>query len=139
MTHTRKLGILGGGQLAQMLALAAVPLGVRCHIYDPSPDAPAQLVATHSVAEYTNALTLAQFAGNVDAITYEFENVPASTATTLAQHKPLYPPARALAIAQDRLSEKQFFQRPSSRQDCLPSPKPAATATTAKGNNASRV
>jgi 5-(carboxyamino)imidazole ribonucleotide synthase len=109
MTHTRKLGILGGGQLAQMLALAAVPLGVRCHIYDPSPDAPAQLVATHSVAEYTNALTLAQFAGNVDAITYEFENVPASTATTLAQHKPLYPPARALAIAQDRLSEKQFF------------------------------
>ena len=109
MTQTRRLGILGGGQLAQMLALAAVPLGVRCHIYDPSPDAPAQLVATHSVADYTNALTLAQFAGHVDAVTYEFENVPASTAQALAQHKPLYPPANALAISQDRLSEKQFF------------------------------
>ena len=58
MTATHTLGILGGGQLAQMLALAAIPLGIRCHVYDPSGDAPAALVAAHTVADYTHKPSL---------------------------------------------------------------------------------
>ena len=109
MTATHTLGILGGGQLAQMLALAAIPLGIRCHVYDPSGDAPAALGATHTVADYTNKPALEAFAKTVDVITYEFENVPAATAQFLSTLRPLYPIANALAIGQDRLHEKQFF------------------------------
>ena len=103
------LGILGGGQLAQMLALAAIPLGIRCHVYDPSGDAPAALVAAHTIAQYTDTPSLEAFANSVDVITYEFENVPAATAQFLSRIRPLYPIASALAIGQDRLHEKQFF------------------------------
>lgn len=104
------VGILGGGQLARMLALAAAPLGLRCHIYAPEHDSPAFDVAhAHTVAAYEDEAALARFADNVDVITYEFENVPAHTAAFLAARRPVRPDPQALAITQDRLSEKQFL------------------------------
>lgn len=105
-----RVGILGGGQLGRMLALAGVPLGVRCWVLDPSPEAPARAVATHICADYRDRSALEQLAQAVDVITYEFENVPVESAQALAQRVLVYPPPRALEIAQDRLSEKTFFQ-----------------------------
>lgn len=104
------IGILGGGQLGRMLALAAARLGLRTHIYDPDAAAPAfDVTPRHTVAAYDDEEALAGFAAAVDAVTYEFENVPAETARLLARLKPLYPGANALAIAQDRLAEKAFL------------------------------
>lgn len=103
------LGILGGGQLARMIALAAADLGIRCHIYTPEADSPAfDVAARHTLAAYEDEAALAAFADAVDLVTYEFENVPAPTAAFLAAHVPLHPGARALAVTQDRLSEKTF-------------------------------
>ncbi len=103
------LGILGGGQLARMMALAAADLGIRCHVFAPEADSPAFDVATrHTVADYDDEAALANFADAVDVVTYEFENVPAATAAFLAARTPLHPGARALAVTQDRLSEKSF-------------------------------
>ena len=71
------IGILGGGQLARMLALAAAPLGLKCHIFAPETNSPAfQVSASHMVAQYTDQSALLEFAAEVDVITYEFENVP---------------------------------------------------------------
>lgn len=104
------IGILGGGQLGRMLALAAAKLGMRSHIYCPDPDSPAFEVTPHkTVAAYDDEAALAAFADAVDVITYEFENVPAATAEFLAARKPLRPGANALAISQDRLAEKAFL------------------------------
>jgi 5-(carboxyamino)imidazole ribonucleotide synthase len=104
------LGILGGGQLARMLALAAADLGIRAHIFAPEPDSPAfDVAAAHSIGAYEDEAALARFAAAVDVVTYEFENVPARTATFLAARKPLHPGARALGVTQDRLSEKHFI------------------------------
>jgi 5-(carboxyamino)imidazole ribonucleotide synthase len=108
MTYATQLGILGGGQLAQMLAMAALPLGIRCHVYEPTADAPARFVADHHQSSYTQNATLKIFAERVDVITYEFENVPAHAADFLAHIKPIHPQPKALAICQDRLFEKQF-------------------------------
>ncbi len=103
------LGILGGGQLARMLALAAADLGVRTHIFAPEPDCPAfDVAARHTIGEYDDEAALARFADAVDVVTYEFENVPSATAAFLAARTPLHPGARALAVTQDRLSEKRF-------------------------------
>lgn len=103
------LGILGGGQLARMMALAAADLGIRCHIFAPDADSPAfDVAARHTVADYEDEAALAGFAAAVDVVTYEFENVPAATAAFLAGRVPLHPGARALAVTQDRLSEKSF-------------------------------
>lgn len=103
------LGILGGGQLARMLALAAADLGVRAHIFAPEPDSPAyEVAARHTIGAYEDEAALATFADAVDVVTYEFENVPAATAAFLAARTPLHPGARALAVTQDRLSEKRF-------------------------------
>lgn len=103
------LGILGGGQLGRMIALAAAELGYRCHIFGPEADPPAGLVAAAcTIASYEDEAALAAFADAVDAITYEFENVPARTATFLAARKPVRPGVMALAVAQDRLAEKTF-------------------------------
>ncbi len=117
------IGILGGGQLGRMLALAASRLGMRTHIYCPDPDSPAFEVTPHkTVAAYDDEAALAAFADAVDVITYEFENVPAATAEFLAARKPLRPGANALAISQDRLAEKAFLslqehsRRPLSRR-----------------------
>jgi len=104
------IGILGGGQLGRMLALAAARLGMKAHIYCPDPQSPAFDVTPHkTVAAYDDEAALEAFAAAVDVVTYEFENVPAKTAEFLAGRKPLRPGANALAIAQDRLAEKAFL------------------------------
>jgi len=104
------IGILGGGQLGRMLSLAAARLGMRTHIYCPDADSPAFEVTPHkAVAAYDDETALAAFAGAVDVVTYEFENVPVETARLLAALKPLRPGPLALEVAQDRLREKRFI------------------------------
>ena len=103
------IGILGGGQLGRMLALAAARLGFKCHIFAPSPDSPAfDVVHRVTCADYTDTEALDRFAGDVDIVTYEFENVPAETATFLAARVPVLPDPNILATTQDRLAEKNF-------------------------------
>ncbi len=105
------IGILGGGQLGRMLALAAAPLGLKCHIYCPDPDSPAfDVAAARTVAAYDDAAALERFAGSLDVVTYEFENVELAAVERLAQSVPVRPDARALAVAQDRLAEKTFLR-----------------------------
>jgi 5-(carboxyamino)imidazole ribonucleotide synthase len=106
----RTVGILGGGQLGRMLALAAARLGLSTHVYCPDPASPAFEVArTHTVAAYDDAAALAAFAASVDVVTYEFENVPAATTAVLAPLVPVRPGTRSLEVSQDRLSEKTFL------------------------------
>ncbi len=103
------LGILGGGQLGRMLALAAAPLGLKAHVFAPDADSPAfDVAAARTVAAYEDEAALVRFAGAVDVVTFEFENVPAATAELLDRHTRLHPSPRALATAQDRLVEKSF-------------------------------
>ena len=103
------IGILGGGQLARMLALAAAQLGLKCHIYAPESDSPAlQVSGAFTIAEYGDEVALSKFAASVDVITYEFENVPVAAILFLEQHKPVRPGSKALAVAQDRLKEKHL-------------------------------
>lgn len=105
------IGILGGGQLARMLALAAAPLGLRCHILAPGDDNPAFDVASAATsAAYEDETALTDFASAVDVVTYEFENVPARTAAVLAAAVPVLPGPHALEITQDRLLEKSFIR-----------------------------
>jgi 5-(carboxyamino)imidazole ribonucleotide synthase len=105
------IGILGGGQLGRMLATAAAELGFRCHVYCPDGESPAfDVAAARTVAAYENEAALAAFAGSVDVVTYEFENVPAATADFLGRHVAVLPGPRALAVSQDRLSEKELMQ-----------------------------
>ena len=103
------VGVLGGGQLGRMLALAGYPLGLRFRFLDPSAHAPAGHVAPLMVGDYEDTDTLADFAEGLALATYEFENVPATTAEFLAQRLPLYPPPAALSVSQERLAEKEFF------------------------------
>jgi 5-(carboxyamino)imidazole ribonucleotide synthase len=103
------IGILGGGQLGRMLALAAARLGFKCHVFAPNPDSPAfDVVHRVTCADYTDTQALDRFAADVDAVTYEFENVPAETATFLAARIPVLPDPQVLATTQDRLAEKTF-------------------------------
>jgi 5-(carboxyamino)imidazole ribonucleotide synthase len=105
------IGILGGGQLGRMMALAAARLGYRCHIYSPEADAPARDVAAlYSCAEWQDKLALQRFAESVEVIGLEFENVPLATLEFLAQFRPVRPNAAVLAVAQDRIAEKLFAQ-----------------------------
>jgi 5-(carboxyamino)imidazole ribonucleotide synthase len=106
-----EVGILGGGQLGRMLALAGYPLGVQCAVYDPAPDACAGQVAPHMRAPFDDADALARFAQDTQVITYEFENVPVETARRLEAQVPVRPTPRALELFQDRLLEKQFLQQ----------------------------
>lgn len=104
------IGILGGGQLGRMIALAAARLGFKVHVFCPDPASPAfDVSAARTVAAYDDEAALADFAAAVDVVTYEFENVPARTAEILAARRPLFPDARALATAQDRIAEKTFL------------------------------
>jgi len=104
------IGILGGGQLGRMLAMAAARLGLKTHIYAPDARSPAfEVAAAHTIAAYEDEAALAAFAKSVDVITYEFENVPARTAAILAEICPVRPNPRALETSQDRLDEKQFL------------------------------
>lgn len=106
-----KIGILGGGQLARMIALAGYPLGLKFIVLDPDPKAGAAGLCEHLLGAYDDKALLAELAEKADIVTYEFENVPAHVAEFLASHTQIYPPANALAVAQDRLLEKNFFQR----------------------------
>lgn len=104
------VGILGGGQLGRMLALAAAKLGLKCHVLAPEPESPAfDVVRRSTIADYKDTAALDRFAADVDVITYEFENVPAETAIFLSSRRPVLPDPAVLAITQDRLVEKQFI------------------------------
>ncbi len=104
------IGIIGGGQLGRMSAIAAARLGYRVHIFTPEPDSPAaHVAAAATVAEYTDHAALRRFAEAVDVITFEFENVPAAGLELLASLKPVHPSPEILRISQDRLLEKQFL------------------------------
>jgi 5-(carboxyamino)imidazole ribonucleotide synthase len=106
------IGIVGGGQLGRMLALAASRLGLKTCIYNDAPDAPAFQVTQHAlVAPYDDLAMLAGFAEVCDAVTFEFENLPAHAIAHLAERVPVNPGAQALAITQDRLSEKTFVEK----------------------------
>ncbi len=104
------VGILGGGQLARMLALAGAPLGLRFKVMDTSADACAGQFAPMVVGDYRDDAALAEFASSVDVATFDFENVPAESAQWLAERIPVFPSPRALAVAQDRLAEKTLFR-----------------------------
>ncbi|MET3694143.1 5-(carboxyamino)imidazole ribonucleotide synthase [Methylobacterium goesingense] len=104
------LGIVGGGQLGRMIALAAANYGLRVHVFAPDADSPAfDVSAERTVAAYDDVEALARFAASVDVVTYEFENIPARAAEALAAKAPLHPNAAALATTQDRLTEKRFI------------------------------
>jgi 5-(carboxyamino)imidazole ribonucleotide synthase len=111
------IGILGGGQLGRMLALAAARLGFKAHIFAPERDCPAAQVAQHhTIAAFDDAAALRQFAAKADVVTFEFENVPAATVDVLIEAgADVAPNGRALATAQDRLIEKQFVQSVGAR------------------------
>jgi len=105
------IGILGGGQLGRMLALAAARLGFRIHIFCPDPASPAfQVTDRRTEAAYDDDAALVRFAESVDVVTYEFENVPADTAALLMRHVAVEPAPRILDITQDRYTEKSFVR-----------------------------
>ncbi len=107
---TRTVGILGGGQLARMMVLAGAPMGLRFELFDPAADACGAQVAPLQVAAFDDEAALAAFAARVDVVTFDFENVPARSAKFLAERVRVHPNPDALAVAQDRLSEKTLFQ-----------------------------
>ena len=105
------VGILGGGQLGRMLALAGYPLGLRFRVLDTYHDAPAGELAELVVGEsFDDREALARFASGLTLVTYEFENVPVDAARYLESQVPVYPPPAALEASQDRLTEKTFFR-----------------------------
>lgn len=105
------VGILGGGQLARMMALAGARLGLRVRVVDTAADACASQVAPLTCADYNDFDAISEFADTVDVVTFDFENVPADTAMFLAARVPVFPNPQALAVSQDRLEEKQLFQK----------------------------
>ena len=118
------VGILGGGQLARMLALSGAPLGLRFLVMDTASDACAGQYVPMLVGDYRDESMLAQFAQQVDVVTFDFENVPAESAQWLSERVPVFPNPRALAVAQDRLAEKTLF-----RELKIPVPEFAAIAS----------
>lgn len=104
-----KIGILGGGQLGRMLALAGAQLGFDVHIYEPEADCPAGRVAHCTTAPWDDLGALAQFAKGVDALTFEFENVPAASLAHVGTFAPIRPSTTCLELTQDRLVEKRFI------------------------------
>ena len=110
------IGILGGGQLARMLALAGARLGLRSHVFAPEDGSPAfQVTAARTVADYLDFAALGEFAASVDAITYEFENVPVEAVRFLEGLRPVRPGSKALETAQDRLKEKRLARALGAR------------------------
>ncbi len=106
-----RIGVLGGGQLGRMTALAAARLGYPCHIFCPSDDEPAlQVAAASTIARYDDPAALDVFAEAVDVVTFEFENVPAETVRRLEAKVPVRPGSRALHLTQNRLREKEFLR-----------------------------
>ena len=103
------IGILGGGQLGRMLSVAASRLGYRTHIYEPSAAPAGDVSYARTQAPYDDLEALRAFAGACDAITYEFENIPAEALDVLSETTALHPGRRALEVSQDRLTEKRFL------------------------------
>lgn len=103
------IGILGGGQLGRMLAMAAARLGYRTHIYEPDSAPAADVAHAWTQGAYVDLEALGRFAQSCDLITFEFENIPAPALDVLAQTTPLFPDRRALETSQDRLVEKTFL------------------------------
>jgi 5-(carboxyamino)imidazole ribonucleotide synthase len=109
------IGILGGGQLGRMLAMAAAQLGYRCHVYDPNPrSSAAEVSAEFTCAPWFDRNALGNFAAGCDVVTFEFENVPAGPLAAIPAGK-LWPPVKALEVAQDRLHEKAFAESSAGR------------------------
>ena len=104
------VGILGGGQLARMMALSGAPLGLRFLVMDTVSDACAGQFAPLIVGDWRDEKALSEFASKVDVATFDFENVPAESAHWLTEHVPVFPNPRALGVAQDRLAEKTLFR-----------------------------
>jgi 5-(carboxyamino)imidazole ribonucleotide synthase len=105
-----RVGIIGGGQLGRMLALAGYPLGIACTTLDPAAGSPAAAVAPAIVGAYDDRDKLTELASGVDVVTYEFENVPVDAARFVAKSRPVFPPPASLEAAQDRLAEKRVFE-----------------------------
>lgn len=107
-----KIGVLGGGQLGRMMALAGYPLGLQFRFFDKSAGAPASQVAEFHTGDFNDERAIECFAAGLDLVTYEFENVPSSAARFLSRRiGRFFPPPGALEMAQDRYVQKQFFQR----------------------------
>lgn len=106
----KRLGVVGGGQLGRMMALAAGPLGIRTLVLDPGEEACARHVAHHVLGAFDDPEAVEQLAESVDVATFEFENVPAESVARLSRSVPAWPPAGALAVARDRWSEKTLFR-----------------------------
>lgn len=104
------LGIVGGGQLGRMLALAAAPLGIECHFVDPSPEAGAQVAADQIASDFENIDALIELSKHSDVVTFEFENVSAPALEAIAGHTEVAPSPRSLSVSQDRLLEKELFE-----------------------------
>lgn len=104
------IGILGGGQLGRMMAVAAARLGLHAHVYDPAKAPPAAEVASrHTAAPFDDTAALARFADAVDVVTYEFENIPTAALDAIEAARPIRPGREALRVSQDRLTEKTFL------------------------------
>jgi 5-(carboxyamino)imidazole ribonucleotide synthase len=106
-----KIGVIGAGQLGRMLGLAGYPLGLTFRFWDLTQDSPAFPLGENMVGAYDDSEALERFASGLDLVTYEFENVPVSTAENLAARLPVWPPPAALAVSQDRLSERTCFAK----------------------------
>ena len=134
-----RVGILGGGQLARMLALAGHPLGLQFSFLDPAEDAAAQPVATQIRAAFDDPAGLDELARGADVVTYEFENVPASSVRRIADRVAVRPAAEALAAAQDRLDEKRLFRElriPTADFEAIDSAETLRAAMRARGARA---
>lgn len=105
------VGVMGAGQLGQMLALAAGRLGCRLRFLSPDDQAPAGRFSELIVADYENEAALAHFVEGLDLATYEFESIPSSAVRFVAERVPTFPPPLALETAQDRVREKECFER----------------------------
>ena len=115
-----RVGVLGGGQLARMMALAGHPLGITCTVLDPAADACAGAVAELIVGAYDSADGLDRLAQASDVVTFEFESVPAASAERLAGHVAVLPPPGALEVAQDRLAREAAVRRAGDRDGAVP-------------------
>lgn len=130
---TLRIGILGAGQLARMLALAGAPLGIQFKMYDPARDATGGQVAPLVVGEFDDLEALCQFAHSVDVVTFDWENVPVASARALGGLTKVRPSPRALAAGQDRLAEKRLFaQLDVPTPDSLPADDAAGLAAAAR-------
>jgi 5-(carboxyamino)imidazole ribonucleotide synthase len=109
-----RIGVIGAGQLGRMLALAGYPLALQFRFLDATADSPGAQVAPIVLGSFDDPASLRTLAGDVDLVTYEFENVPVSALEKVSRTRPCLPPVEALRVSQDRLLEKELFRRPAS-------------------------